>query len=265
MTNEHIIAFENVCKSFGEHRVLDSVSFQIPRGQTTAIIGHSGAGKSVVLKHIVCLLQPDSGRVEVLGCDMASAPRAAIYATRKRMGMLFQNGALFESMSVGENVAFPLAQHRKDLSISERQDRVSEVLKQVELPGFERRSVADLSGGQRKRVGLARAIVSSPEVVLFDEPNSGLDPVTSEAIDELTLHLQKLLGITFVIISHDIVGTLKVADRVGMLYQGKLIECDEVSRIVQTENPIVRAFLKRNVQMPDNSLPALQDILGDRQ
>ena len=265
MPSENVIEFRNVSKAFGDNCILNGVSFGIPRGQTTAIIGHSGAGKSVILKHIVGLLKPDSGSVEVMGCDMASAPQSEIYATRKRMGMLFQNGALFESMSVGENVAFPLVQHRKDMPQGERQDRVAEVLKQVELPGFEHRSVADLSGGQRKRVGLARAIVSSPEVVLFDEPNSGLDPVTSEAIDELTLHLQKLLGITFVVISHDIVGTLKVADRVGMLYQGKLIEYDEVSRIVQTENPIVRAFLQRNIQMPGNTLPHLEDILREGQ
>lgn len=263
MPNDNVIEFQNVFKAFGDNRILNGVSFGIPKGQTTAIIGHSGAGKSVILKHIVGLLKPDSGHVQVMGCDMASAPQSEIYSTRKRMGMLFQNGALFESMSVGENIAFPLVQHQKELADSEIEDRVAEVLKQVELPGFEQRSVADLSGGQRKRVGLARAIVASPEVVLFDEPNSGLDPVTSEAIDELTLHLQKLLGITFVIISHDIVGTLKVADRVGMLYQGKLIEYDEVSRIVQTENPIVRAFLQRNVQMPSNTLPALHDILGE--
>ena len=263
MRSENVIEFRNVTKSFGDHSILRGVSFGIPKGQTTAIIGHSGAGKSVILKHIVGLLKPDSGSVEVMGCDMAVAPQAEVYAIRKRMGMLFQNGALFESMTVGENVAFPLVQHRKELSPSERSDRVAEVLGQVELPGFENRSVADLSGGQRKRVGLARAIVSSPEVVLFDEPNSGLDPVTSQAIDELTLHLQKLLGITFVIISHDIIGTLKVADRVGMLYQGKLIEYDEVSRIVQTENPIVRSFLQRNVKMPNHSLPALEDIVGE--
>ena len=199
----------------------------------------------------------------VMGCDMASAPLNEIYATRKRMGMLFQNGALFESMSVAENVAFPLTQHRKDMSADERAERVATVLQQVELPGFQERSVVGLSGGQRKRVGLARAIIASPEVVLFDEPNSGLDPVTSEAIDELTLHLQRLLHITFVIISHAIVGTLKVADRVGMLYQGKLIEYDEVSRFIRTENPIVNAFLKRNVQLPSGGLPAIEEFVGE--
>jgi len=257
-----MIQFENVSKAFGDLVVLDKVSFEIPKGQTTAIIGHSGAGKSVLLKHIVGLLKPDSGSVHVLDCDMANAPQQAIYATRRRMGMLFQQGALFESMTVGENIAFPLVHNHKALSASERDDRVAEVLTQVELPGMQDRSVVELSGGQRKRVGLARAIVTQPEIVLFDEPNSGLDPVTSNAIDELTLHLQKLLGITFVVISHDIVGTLKVADRVGMLYQGKLIEYDEVSRFIQTENPIVTAFLKRNVHLPDATLPALEDIVG---
>ena len=257
-----MIRFENVSKSFGEHVVLDDVSFSIPKGQTTAIIGQSGAGKSVILKHIVGLMQPDAGQVMVLGCDMAHAPAAELYATRKRMGMLFQNGALFDSMTVGENIAFPLVQHHKKMSVSEREGRVEEVLKQVELPGTQNRSVIDLSGGQRKRVGRARAIVTKPEIVLFDEPNSGLDPVTSDAIDELTIHLKELLGITFVIISHDIVGTLKVADRLGMLYQGKLIEYDEVSRFIRSENPVVTAFLQRNIQLPKGGLPSLEDIVG---
>jgi phospholipid/cholesterol/gamma-HCH transport system ATP-binding protein len=257
-----MIRFENVTKSFGSHVVLNEVSFTIPKGQTTAIIGPSGVGKSVILKHIVGLMQPDSGQVVVLGCDMANAPQSEIYATRKRMGMLFQNGALFESMTVGENIAFPLVQNHKHMSHSEREDRVATVLKEVEFPGMQHRSVAELSGGQRKRVGLARAIVTRPEVVLFDEPNSGLDPVTSQAIDELTIHLKELLGITFLIISHDIVGSLKVADRLGMLYQGKLIEYDEVSRFIRSENPVVTAFLQRNVQLPEGGLPALEDILG---
>ena len=198
----------------------------------------------------------------VLGCDMAHAPLPELYATRKRMGMLFQNGALFDSMSVGENIAFPLVQHNRKMPVSEWEGRVEEVLKQVELPGMQNRSVVELSGGQRKRVGLARAIVTQPEIVLFDEPNSGLDPVTSEAIDELTIHLKQLLGITFVIISHDIVGTLKVADRLGMLYQGKLIEYDEVSRFICSENPVVTAFLQRNVKLPAGGLPSPEEIVG---
>jgi phospholipid/cholesterol/gamma-HCH transport system ATP-binding protein len=206
-------------------------------------------------------MKPDAGRVVVMGCDMAHAPRTEIVATRKRMGMLFQNGALFDAMTVGENVAFPLVHNYRKMPASEVEGRVEAALKEVELPGFQYRPVVDLSGGQRKRVGLARALITRPELVLFDEPNSGLDPVTSQAIDELTIHLKGLLGISFVVISHDIVGTLKVADRLGMLYQGKLIEYHEVARFIQSENPVVKAFLQRNIRLPEGDLPNLADIL----
>jgi phospholipid/cholesterol/gamma-HCH transport system ATP-binding protein len=215
----------------------------------------------VILKHIVGLMKPDAGQVVVLGCDIAQADPKEIRATRKRMGMLFQNGALFDNMTVGENVAFPLVHHHRKMPASELQGRVEEALKEVELPGFQNRPVVKLSGGQRKRVGLARALITRPELVLFDEPNSGLDPVTSQAIDELTIHLKGLLGISFVVISHDIVGSLKVADRLGMLYQGKLIEYHEVSRFIQSENPVVKAFLQRNVKLPTGGLPELSDII----
>jgi phospholipid/cholesterol/gamma-HCH transport system ATP-binding protein len=263
-TTNTAIRFENVSKAFGDHTILDDVTFSVPRGQTTAIIGHSGAGKSVILKHMVGLMQPDAGSVFVLGCDMAKAPQSEVYATRKRMGMLFQNGALFDSMTVGENVAFPLAHHNPTMSASELEGRVESALAEVELPDIQNRPVVELSGGQRKRVGLARALITRPEVVLFDEPNSGLDPVTSQAIDELTIHLKGLLGISFVIISHDIVGTLKVADRVGMLYQGKLIEYHEVNRFIQSKNPVVKSFLQRNVRLPQGDLPELADILSSK-
>jgi len=245
-----VIALENVCKSFGDHLVLDDISLKIPLGQTTAIIGPSGAGKSVLLKHVVGLVRPDSGSVMVLGTDMATAREKDLYGVRRRIGMLFQDGALFDSMTVGENIAFPLEHHRRDLTDSERMARVEEVLGQVELPGFAQRAVSELSGGQRKRVGLARAIVTQPELVLFDEPNSGLDPLTSDSIDALIGHMQEVLGITFLVISHDIVGTLNVADNIGMLYGGKLIAWGETSEVVRSEHPIVRSFLQRNIELP---------------
>ena len=250
-----MIALEHVSKSFGNQVVLDDVSLTFPMGQTTAIIGPSGTGKSVLLKHIVGLLRPDSGRVMVLGTDMATAKEDALFSVRRRLGMLFQDGALFGSMSVGENIAFPLEHHRGDLTAAERAERVDEVLEQVELPGFANREVSELSGGQRKRVGLARAIVTRPEVVLFDEPNSGLDPLTSDSIDALIGQMKEALGITFIVISHDIVGTLNVADCVGMLYGGKLIAYGPTQEILENPHPVLRRFLQRNVALPDTPNP----------
>lgn len=247
------IVFERVSKRFGALTVLDDVSLRFPRGQTTAVIGPSGTGKSVLLKHIVGLLHPDAGEVRVLGVDMARAPAAEVYATRKRLGMLFQDGALFDSLCVGENVAFPLQQHRPDLNARQRRARVDEVLEMVELPGLYDRATSALSGGQRKRVGLARAIVNEPEIVLFDEPNSGLDPMTSDAIDALIHSMKARLGVTFVVISHDIVGTVNVADRIAMLYQGKLIAHGTTAEVVRMDHPVLRRFLGRNLILPEHA------------
>lgn len=257
------IVFEGVSKRFGALTVLDNVSLSFPKGQTTAVIGPSGTGKSVLLKHIVGLLHPDAGSVRVLGVDMARARPDAIYATRKRLGMLFQDGALFDSLCVGDNIAFPLMQHRRDLSQRQQRERVEEVLEMVELPGLYDRATSALSGGQRKRVGLARAIVNEPEIVLFDEPNSGLDPMTSDAIDALIHTMKERLGITFVVISHDIVGTINVADHIAMLYQGKLIAHGTTAEVVRMEHPVLRRFLGRNLILPaadDPSLPRLPAV-----
>ncbi len=244
------IQLRGLHKRFGELVVLDGVSLDIQRGRTTAIIGPSGTGKSVLLKHIVGLIQPDSGVVKVLGTELASASSKALYAVRRRVGMLFQDGALFDSLDVGDNIAFPLIHHRPDLNADARARRVAEVLEQVELPGIERRAVSALSGGQRKRVGLARAIVHEPEIVLFDEPNSGLDPMTSDAIDALIGSLKARLGLTFVVITHDIVGTFNVADRIVMLYAGSIVADGDTDTVARSEHPIVRRFLSRNLLLP---------------
>jgi phospholipid/cholesterol/gamma-HCH transport system ATP-binding protein len=244
------VALRDLHKRFGALVVLDGVSLDVPAGQTTAIIGPSGTGKSVLLKHIVGLIQPDAGAVRVFGVDMAQADERALYAVRRRIGMLFQDGALFDSMSVGENVGFPLLHHRRDLPVARRRERVEEVLEMVGLPGLAGRAPSSLSGGQRKRVGLARAIVLEPEVVLFDEPNSGLDPLTSGAIDELILEMKARLHVSFVIISHDIVGTVRVADRVAMLHGGRLVAWGPTAEVVRSEDPVVRAFLARNLRLP---------------
>lgn len=251
MAADDPIVLEGVTRSFGALRVLDGVDLRIPRGRTTVIIGPSGTGKSVLLKHIVGLLKPDAGSVTVLGTDMVRAPMRELYAVRRRIGMLFQDGALFDSLSVGENIAFPLERHRPDMGAAARRARVEEVLEMVELPGLYDRPVAALSGGQRKRVGLARAIVDEPEIVLFDEPNSGLDPLTAEAIDDLVLDMKRRLGVTFLVISHDIVGTVRVADRIVMLWEGRVIAEGTTAEVVHSPHPVVRRFLGRNLVLPD--------------
>lgn len=237
-------------KRFGELVVLDGVSLDIPPGETTAIIGPSGTGKSVLLKHIVGLLEPDAGQVLCFGTDMARASERERFAVRRRFGMLFQDGALFDSLSVGENVAFPLQRHTR-LSPREIRDKVEEKLALVGLPGTWDRAVSQLSGGQRKRVGLARAIVMEPEVVLFDEPNSGLDPLTSDQIDSLILEMKRALGITFIIISHDIIGTVRVADHIAMLNRGKRVAWGRTEEVLRSRDPVVRAFLQRNLVLPE--------------
>jgi phospholipid/cholesterol/gamma-HCH transport system ATP-binding protein len=241
-----IIELKGVHKAFGERVILDGVSLPIYPGKTTAIIGPSGAGKSVLLKHIIGLLQPDSGEVMVHGVDMAQANDRVKQTLRKKFGMLFQDGALFDNLSAGENIAFPLKYHTK-LSERERRAQAEEKLKLVELEGFYDHPTSALSGGQRKRIGLARAIVMDPDVVLFDEPNSGLDPLTSDTIDNLIGRMKTTLGITFIVITHDIVSCVNIADYIGMIYSGKLIAFDTTPNFIQSADPVVRSFLKRNL------------------
>ena len=241
----------NVSKSFGENTILRDISLKIPPGQTTAIIGPSGTGKSVTLKHIVGLLRPDEGEVLCFGTNMATANETELYKVRRRFGMLFQDGALFDSLTVGANISFPLVHHAPEMSEEERRAKVEEKLSLVGLPGIYDRPTSGLSGGQRKRVGLARAIVTEPEVILFDEPNSGLDPITSDAIDALISEMKEALGITFIVISHDIVGTINVADHIAMLSGGNLVAFKPTEEFVRLDIPIVRQFLRRNLILPE--------------
>lgn len=256
MADKPIIRLVDLHKRFGSLVVLDGVSFDIATGETTAIIGPSGTGKSVLIKHIVGLLEPDSGQVWVGDIDMAQANEKTKYKVRKRFGMLFQDGALFDSMSAGENVAFPLIYHTK-LNEKQRRQKAEEMMELVELPGVYDRPTAALSGGQRKRVGLARAIVLEPEIILFDEPNSGLDPITSDTIDALIGKMKRQLGITFIVITHDIVSCVSIADHIVMLNGGKLIEKAPTQQFIRTQNPMVREFLRRNVDL--DALQPLDD------
>lgn len=244
-----VIRLERVSKRFGDLIVLDNVSLSFERGRTTSIIGPSGTGKSVLLKHIVGLLSPDAGSVWVGETDMAVATEEEKFAVRKRFGMLFQDGALFDSMSTGDNIAFPL-RHHSNKSDAEIRHIVEEKLKLVELEGLYDRPTSALSGGQRKRVGLARAIVMEPEVVLFDEPNSGLDPLTSDTIDELIGKMKDALGITFLVITHDIVSAVSISDRIAMLYGGNVAEYAPTHDFVRSSVPVVQKFLRRNLILP---------------
>lgn len=244
-----VIRIQGLCKSFGSHQVLKNITCDLQRGKTTVFIGPSGTGKSVLIKHLVGLLKPDAGHIFIDGEDITTMHADQLVAVRMKFGMCFQDGALFDSMTVGDNIAFPLRRHTNK-SEAEIQDIVAQKLRQVGLPGIQKKMPAELSGGMRKRVGIARAIALNPEIVFFDEPNSGLDPVMSAAIDELILEMQHQLGSTFVVISHDIEGTWKVADYIGMLYKSELIEFGTKEEIRACTNPILRQFFGRSVHGP---------------
>ncbi len=249
---EPIIRFKGVGKAFGENVVLDNLDIELAARSTSVIIGPSGTGKSVFLKLLVGLMHPDRGEIWVDGVNVGLASDTELYALRRRIGMLFQDGALFDSISVADNIAFPLRRHTT-LGEQAIGAKVTAVLDQVGLPGIEQQMPSELSGGMRKRVSLARAIITQPKIILFDEPNSGLDPVRSDEIDALIRRMKDELGITFVIISHDIVGTFRVADYIGMLYSGSLIEQGTPSDLLHSHKDEVRRFLARNLGLP--SLP----------
>jgi len=243
------IRVEGVEKRFGEQVVLDGISCTIPGQKTTVILGPSGTGKSVLLKVIVGLLRPEEGTVRIDGSEMTSLSRPELFRVRRRFGMLFQDGALFDSMSVFENVAFPLRRHTRK-SEAEIARIVAEKLGSVGLKGAEGKFPSQLSGGTRKRVGLARAIALDPEVVFFDEPTSGLDPITASAIDELLLRLQEEKPRTFLVISHDLASTARIADYVGVLLEGKLLEFGPKETVLASRQEAVRQFLDRRSDGP---------------
>lgn len=244
-----MIRAEKLTKYFDDLLVLDSVDCKIEKGKITVFIGPSGTGKTVFLKTLVGLLRPSSGRIFIGDADITKLGRTELYELRKKIGMLFQDGALFDSMNIIENVAFPL-KHHTDLPLDEIMDRAAEKLVQVGLAGLGLRSPAQISGGMRKRVALARAIALDPEIVLLDEPTSGLDPVIGAAVDELILEMQQRLGSTFVVISHDIDSTIDLADKIGMFYQAKLIAYGDRDEILQSDNEVVLQYFSRSTAGP---------------
>ncbi|MFN8674574.1 MAG: ABC transporter ATP-binding protein [Candidatus Sericytochromatia bacterium] len=244
-----IIEFKNVVKRFGTQTVLDDVSCKIEEGKTTVMLGPSGTGKSVFLKLLVGLIKPDSGQIFVAGKDITKMPEHELMETRKKFGLLFQDGALFDSLNVADNVAFPLKQHTKK-SEAEISKIVTQKLTQVGLPNVHHKLPSELSGGMRKRVGFARAVALDPDIVLFDEPHSGLDPVMSDAIDKLILKMKHELGSTFIVISHDIAGALQIADYLGMLYKSKLIAFGKKEKVRDSDNPVIQQFFSRSCEGP---------------
>lgn len=245
-----MIEFEHVTKSFGSHTVLDDLTLQVPKGKITFIIGKSGEGKSVTIKHIMGLLKPNNGKVTVDGERVDIKTREELTEYRKKFGMLFQHAALFDSMTVADNVFFPLREH-SSMSEKDMELRVDEVLEQVDIMDIKFAYPSELSTGEMKRVGLARALVARPKVVLYDEPTTGMDPLVSEMIDELIVQVNKNEEeLTSVVISHDLKAALATAENIIMLYKGKVALHGPPSVFRTTEDEVVRQFFSGKVEGP---------------
>ena len=237
-----MIEFQDLHKAFGEKQVLQGFSLEIRDAETMVIIGYSGSGKSVALKHIVGLLHPDAGDVNVDGQAISTLDRHGLTLVRQGIGYVFQFAALFDSMTVADNLALGL--RRRGLGEEDIEERVREALALVDLSGTGDRMPAELSGGMRKRVGIARAIALRPRYILYDEPTTGLDPVTSAVIDRLMVRTREHLGVTGVVVTHDMRSAYTVGDRIAMLYEGRIRQVGSVEEIQQTEDPVVRQFIE---------------------
>ena len=251
-----MIVFDNLYKAFGDNEVLRGFSLEVKEGETMVIIGYSGTGKSVAIKHIVGLLEPDAGRVFVDGVEVQSLSRQDLYQLRAKIGYVFQFAALFDSLTIADNVAMGL---RKQGLLTEPQirDRVHEALELVDLDdNVGGRLPSELSGGMRKRVGIARAIALRPKYLLYDEPTTGLDPVTSAIIDDLMLRMQRQLGVTGIVITHDMRSAYTVGTRIAMLYEGQVRQGGSVDEIKATRDPIVRQFIEGRAELEPSELSA---------
>ena len=257
-----MIRLVDVYKSFGPKRVLEGFSLDVAEGETMVIIGYSGTGKSVAIKHIVGLLEPDRGEVWVDGREVPTLPRRELYELRSHIGYVFQFAALFDSMTIGENVAMGLRKQQQ-LEESEIGQRVSEALDLVDLPGVQSRFPAELSGGMRKRVGIARAIALRPKYILYDEPTTGLDPVTSAVIDELMVRMRERLGVTSVVITHDMRSAYTVGSRIAMLYQGRVQQVGTVDEIRNTDDLIVKQFIEGRPTLDEEPVPGADAKSGN--
>ena len=240
-----MIRIRGLKKRLGTNQVLDGVDLDIPTGCTMVVIGRSGTGKSVLLKHIIGLMQPDAGSIEVDGEIMTGLAERELNEIRKRFGMLFQSAALFDSLSVGDNIALPLREHTR-MTPAEIATRVTERLAWVGLQDVEDARTSSLSGGMRKRVGLARAIAMDPAYILYDEPTTGLDPIMSDVINRLIRSLQKRIGVTSIVVTHDMHSAMQVGDRLAMLHEGVVVFTGTPSEAHETNNLLVRQFIEGN-------------------
>jgi phospholipid/cholesterol/gamma-HCH transport system ATP-binding protein len=240
-----MIEIKNLSKSFESHTVLDSLDLSVSKGATLVVIGRSGCGKSVLLKHVVGLLRPESGEVLINGENIWALRDSRMDARRMKMGMVFQGGALFDSHTVGQNVGFSYIEHMDyfKLSRKEIEARVAESLEMVGLNGLEDEMPSELSGGMKKRVALARAICTKPDIILYDEPTTGVDPITADVINELIRGLHDVLKVTSIVVTHDMRSAYKVADRIAMMYKGRIIAEGTPVEIQNTQNPVVYQFI----------------------
>ncbi len=238
-----MIEVRNLNKSFGSHRVLEQVSFQVDKGDSLVIIGRSGGGKSVLLKHVIALLKPDSGEVLIEGENIVPMNERQLLRVRRKFGMLFQGAALFDSLTVAENIAFAF---RRDHSLPAHEvaRRVAKVLEMVDMPGIENKMPSELSGGMKKRVGLARAIVYQPQIVLYDEPTTGLDPVISDGIDRLILRVRDRLDVTSVVVTHDMRSARRLGQHILLLHDQRIYASGTPDEIFTSKDPIVRQFVE---------------------
>ncbi|MGH9419019.1 MAG: ABC transporter ATP-binding protein [Thermoanaerobaculia bacterium] len=244
-----MISMQHVDKTLGGRKVLDDMSIDVDRGESLVIVGGSGVGKSVTLKHMIGLMKPDRGHIVIDGHDISAMKDVELNSFRRKFGMSFQEGALFDSMSVFENIAFPLRRHTK-FGETQIRERVDECLDLVHLEGVSSKRPSELSGGMRRRVGFARAISLKPEILLFDEPTTGLDPVISDVIAGLIVEMDRTLNTTTVTITHDMKVAFKIADRVAMLYEGRIVEEGTPEEFQRSRNPIVQQFIEGRAEGP---------------
>ena len=240
------VAVEDLHKSFGSQKVLDGIGLTVNSGETLAVLGRSGTGKSVMLRIVIGLEKPDSGSVRIHGQDITGLSLDQLGEIRKKMGFLFQHAALYDSLTVEQNVAFPLEHHKQEMSASEKRDRVRELLAEVGMEDAMQKMPSDISGGMQKRVGLARALVLEPSILLLDEPTAGLDPISSGEIDELVLKLQKEHRMASIVVTHDLHSAKTIADRLALLDQGKVVIEGTFEELQQSDNDFVKEFLKHS-------------------
>ncbi|MCZ7602948.1 MAG: ABC transporter ATP-binding protein [Melioribacteraceae bacterium] len=240
-----MIEISGLYKSFGENNVLRGVDLTIDPGETFAIIGRSGCGKSVLLKHIVGLLEPDSGTVKIEGQNISTLDESKLTEIRKKFGFLFQGAALFDSLNVEENISLSLVENDYGFTKEEIDKKVEEKLSLVGLPGIQKIKPSELSGGMRKRVGLARALIHDPQYILYDEPTTGLDPVMSDSIDELIKELAEKLNVTSIVVTHDMFSVKNVAARIAMMHEGKIYFNGTPNEVLQSTDPVIKGFIQR--------------------